>query len=402
MLALPFRTPEHVRESLKIQDKSYENLRTAEALAAGAVKLHVDVPYIVQGQQDSRHFSVFLDTAKLASHPPFRQGCIEQLRKVPPPDFVFIPEHQTSGVVAELCEEAHPLTVVCTVPPGRLSEDIQKRLARAERILVADDAIVNGTTLLNLRTELFRVTQRLNIMPVVNVFVIVSRPSNDGQLQAIRRRFRGRSAGTEILSGTDLLLPDRRHCPWCAEFKLLTSFRNRLRGSALAAAQSRIAKLEGRVDPPLLMVNPDDARGDLRTVGSMFGDLHQPAAFAAGVCAAQTLIQKLGTLGGGIQLNVIDLAMAIHAYYEGILLASLLRTFNEVHVRYPGSDPLVEQALRGIDVGRAYSGVVAELALAAIDNKIPSRQLRQLLEQWKSKDPWLLMLSDIMDEVGPT
>src|SRR5262245_61468761 len=38
------------------------------------------------------------------------------------------------------------------------------------------------------------------------------------------------------------------------------------------------------------MVNPDDARGDLLTLGSFFGNLRQEAAFAAGVCAAQTLI----------------------------------------------------------------------------------------------------------------
>src|SRR5262249_53193860 len=47
---------------------------------ADAVQLHVDVPYTVHGQQDSRHFGVYLDTAKLASHPRFREGCIEQLR----------------------------------------------------------------------------------------------------------------------------------------------------------------------------------------------------------------------------------------------------------------------------------------------------------------------------------
>jgi hypothetical protein len=370
--------------------------------AADAVQLHVNVPYIVQGQQDSRHFSVFLNTAKLASHPPFRQGCIEQLSKVAPPDLILIPEHQTSRVVAELCQEVHPGAVVRTVPPGRLAEDIQSCVARAERILVADDAIVTGSTLLNLRTELFRVTQLLNIIPLVNAFVFVSRPSNNGQLQAIRRRFGGTSGGTAIVSGVELLLPDGSHCPWCAEFKLLARLRDRLSGEALTAAESRISKLEGRAEPPLLMVNSEDDRGDLRTLGSYFGTLRQPAAFAAGVSAAQTLIQKLGTLGGGIQLNVIDLAMAIDAYYEGILLASLLRTFDGVHVRYPGSEPQVEDAVSRIDLSRAYPGVVAELALAAIENKIPSKQLRNILERGKSKDPWLMMLADIMDEVGPT
>jgi len=367
-----------------------------------AVELHVDVPYLVQGQQDYRHFGVYLNTAKLVDHPTFRKICVDELLKLNCPDVVLVPEHQNSQVVVGLCRDAHPSAFIATVPPGRLPQELMSSLAGAKRVLVADDAVVTGYTLQNLRAEVFRVTQQLGSAPELNAFVIVSRPSNEDPLKAIKRRYRGQSVG-QILSGVEILLPEGKHCPWCAELRLLTSFRLlRPKGAVLNVAETRIRKLEGRLEPPLLMVNSSDARGDLQTLGSFFGILHQEAAFAAGVCAAQTVIQQLGSFGGGIQLKVIDLAMAIDAYYEGVLLASLLRTVNPVHVRFPGGDPKVDQSLLRIDPSRAYPGVLAELALAAIDNKVPSKHLRKLLDRAKSQDPWLTMLTHIMDEVRPS
>jgi len=368
---------------------------------ADAVQLHKDVPYLAEGQEDSRHFGVFLDTAKLALHAEFRKICLAELHKVTAPDIILVPRHENSEVVAKLCAEAHCGCTIILVAPGRFPPELQARMKGVKRVLVADDSIVTGFTLLNLRTELFRVTQENGDTPEVNVFVIVSRPAINTPLLGIKRRYRGREV-TRILAGAELFLPEGRHCPWCVEFRLLTSFRKRLKGPALETAEARIKKLEGQIRPHLLLVPSGDDRADLRTLGSFFGELRQEAAFAAGVSAAQTLIQQLGTLGGGIQLKVIDLAMAVDAYYEGVLLAALLRTFNGIHVRYPGSDPLIEQRLQHLDPERAYPGVIAELALAAIQNKIPSKQLRGLVDKRKGMDPCLALMADLMDLVGQT
>lgn len=385
--------------SKKVAEENATFWTTADQ--ADAVQLHKDVPYIAEGQKDSRHFGVFLDTAKLASHTEFRKICLAELHKVAAPDIILVPRHDNSEVVVELCKEAHPDCTIVLVSPGRFPPELQEGLKGVKRVLVADDSIVTGFTLLNMRTELFRVTQQNGDTPEVNVFVIISRPSTNTPLLGIKRRYRGQEV-TRILAGAELFLPEGRHCPWCAEFRLLTSFRKNLKGLALEKAEARISKLEGQIRPHLLLVPSGDDRADLRTIGSFFGELRQEAAFAAGVCAAQTLIQQLGTLGGGIQLKVIDLAMAIDAYYEGVLLAALLRTFNGIHVRYPGSDPLVEERLQQLDAERAYPGVIAELALAAIQNKIPSRQLRDLVEKRKEADPYLALMADLMDLVGQT
>jgi hypothetical protein len=167
-------------------------------------------------------------------------------------------------------------------------------------------------------------------------------------------------------------------------------------------AEERIKKLEAPMAPQLLMVPPGALPDDTKTWGSFFGSLNQVTAFAAGVCAAQTVKLQLGTLGGGIRAKVFDLPHSIHAYYEGVLLASILRTLNAVHVRYPTSDPSVQAEMLGINQARVYPGVIAELALAAIDNKVPSKEFRKQLDAWKGKDQWLAMLTEIMVIVHPT
>lgn len=368
--------------------------------SADAVQLHVDVPYTVGSQEDFRHFGVYLNTAKLAEFGPFRERCLRELTTIDSPELILIPEHQSSEMVARLCHSAHPRSRICVVRPGRFSADIHEFVAQSKRVLVADDAIVSGTTLVNLRAELFRVTQQLGISPEVNAFVVISRPPDEEPLRALKRRYSGNSVN-KILAGAHIYLPEGRHCPWCREHRLLTAFRSKLQGVDLSRAQERIKKLEAPVAAPLLMVAASDAHKDLRTLGSFFGTLRQPAAFAAGVCASQSLVQQLSTFGGGIQSKVIDLGMAVDSYYEGVLLSSLLRTFNAVHVRYPGSDPRVEAALSRIDPVRAYPGVLSELALAALDNKIPYAKVRELLERRRSDDRWHAMFATLVDMVFP-
>jgi hypothetical protein len=45
--------------------------------------------------------------------------------------------------------------------------------------------------------------------------------------------------------------------------------------------------------------------------------------------------------------------------------------------------------------------VLTELALAALMEIIPSRQVRDALESWKDQDAWIPMLIDIFNLVEP-
>ena len=65
--------------------------------------------------------------------------------------------------------------------------------------------------------------------------------------------------------------------------------------------------------------------------------------------------------------------MAIGCYYEGPLLASMLRTFDRIDAAAPAVDQFVGEKIQGINPDHAYAGVIADLTLAAIAGKIPAR-----------------------------
>src|SRR5262249_29720878 len=161
----------------------------------------------------------------------FRARCLEQLRKAEGADLILVPQHQHSEVVVRLCAEGLPGVPCHTVPPGRLPETIRGLLDTARHVLVADDAIVTGTTLFHLRSELCRVTQQFGKSPDVSAFVMVSRPADKSTLDSLTRRYRG-PGGVRLYAGEQLFLPEGRRCPWCEELGLLTSFRQKLTGDA--------------------------------------------------------------------------------------------------------------------------------------------------------------------------
>jgi hypothetical protein len=368
---------------------------------AEAVELHKTIAYPGGAQGGSRHFSVLLLMERLARHGHFRQKCREELDKVKGVDLVLIPDHPTRGIVEELCREVHPHAEYRSIPHGPLSDAFNDSLKRAQTILVADDALVTGATLKYLRSDIFRLTKMLGHNPDVCAFVMVSRPSNKADHQAVRNRYTN-DKGVRFFYPYYVLLPDGQSCSWCAEERFLGRFRSSLQGDSLNQLNDRIEHLERRFEPPLLMVKPAQEKGDLRSLGSFFGlNLAAKAAFAAGSCAAQTVIQDLATLGGGILFKVADLGMAYDAYYESVILASLLRTFHAIHVRCPSHDELVEQKIKDINPGRAYPGVLTELALAALMEKIPSGQVKAALESWRGQDSWIPMLIDLFKLVEP-
>jgi hypothetical protein len=368
---------------------------------AEAVELHKTMPYPGGVKGGSRHFSVLLLMDSLARNGLFRQKCREELGQVEKIDLVLIPDHPMRGVVEGLCREVHPDAEYKSIPHGPLPEEFNESLKRAETILVADDALVTGATLKYLRSDIFRMTKMLGHNPDVCAFVMLSRPSNRADHQAVKNRYTN-DKGPRFFCPYYVLLPDGQSCPWCAEQQFLGRYRASLQGDSLLQLNERIDYLERRFEPPLLMVKPTQERGDLRSLGSFFGlNLAPKAAFAAGSCAAQTVIQDLATLGGGILFKVADLGMAYDAYYESVILASLIRTFHAIHVRCPSHDELVEQKIKNINPARAYPGVLTELALAALMEKIPSGGVKAALDSWKEQDDWIPMLIDLFKLVEP-
>ena len=95
---------------------------------------------------------------------------------------------------------------ILTVSVNNLQDELQEPLRDAKKILIADDAIVTGSTLFNFRSAIYRITQELGTRPQLSVFVMVSRPADRIPLESLERRYRN-SEGVSITSGEDIILP---------------------------------------------------------------------------------------------------------------------------------------------------------------------------------------------------
>ncbi len=387
---------------------------------ADAVELHIDVPD-PSGGTSGRHFPILLNSEKLPNSQTFWELCVAKIREIESPDLIVIPKHQYTAVVEALCQEAHPRARRLLIPQGKISAEMagEFRGVRADGcVLVADDALVTGTTLSNIRTDLHRITKALGIDPDVAAFVMVARPADQADLDLMKRYHNHK--GDRFRYGWQVFLPppDKRFCPWCQERKLLTDYRSGMQGECLATVQERIERLERPMGQPLLMMSDDHAVAQVvpaspeggqvgcldeeaRSFGSFFGkDLRERAAFAAGACAGQKMIQGLAPLGGGIEFKVADLKWAYECYFEGVLLSSLLRTFSPIHVRCREFDSRVGQQIAKLDPDKA-PGVLTELALAAVMGKIPSEQVKLLLARHADKDRWARMFTRLIELVDP-
>ena len=415
-----------------------------------AVELHQSVPYGGGATRSTRHFSVLLDTKKLAEDDWFKDRCLSALKSLGPQNLILIPEHKNSPTVQELCAAAFPECPTHAVPPGALEERLSGPIRAAKNILIADDAIVTGETMFNFRSAIYKITQPdVNCRPVISVFVMVSRTADRIPLESLERRYRN-SEGVKIAWGERIFLPEEQHCPWCKERNFLSSILELLpaeQGEVRKSVSERIVKLnEWPLKWPFFMLH--DGHGlpeNPKAVDSFFGTTDEPlnpyAAFAAGSCVAQTMKMELGNTARspkatseprkegrirrlvarwkwlercylalrvlcgyplteqGVEFKYADMSMVYDAYFEPTLLSSLLRTFDGVDVRHAGIDDIFERKLRVADPVRIYPGIVTELAYAAIGGKIPSKAIRATLESWQGRDKWFRMLLAIMNAV---
>lgn len=417
-----------------------------------AVDLHKTVKYSGTAPESERHFSVFLDTEKMAQDAWFRERCknaLLDLGKPEPPDLILIPQHSNSHVVESICREVYPSLIPLTVPAGKLEVRLHEPLQQARRIIIADDAIVTGNTMFNFRTAIYNVTQPAETKPMVGIFVMVSRTSDDSVLEAFNYRYRSPQHGLKIAYGEQIYLPEEQKCPWCKELEFLAEVVGLFpeESEEQQAVRDRIRHLEQKpLQWPFFMLHEGHGlTPDLRAVDSFFGTEEDPlnayAAFAAGACVAQTMKKELGDLsriskkpqqtksgrgwkewlaklplysrfaramraffrdpasGDGVEFKYADMNMVYSAYFETTLLSSLLRTFDAVEVMRPAVDDQFERKLEVADPARAYPGAVTELAYAAIQGKVPKRAIRSTLEKFKDSDRWFRMLLAIMNAV---
>ena len=360
-----------------------------------AVSLHVWVP-TASNPGAPRHLAVALDVVALLADDWFRGGCIGLLRKQPRPDLVLIPGHEAAQPLTALICEAHDLDVqtIAEVSPGAFPAELVERVRGAGTVLIADDVLITAETLVGLRHGVYAAGQPDLDIPTWG-FVGVMRPPTSLERDYARRTFTAPSGRPEnpyeqrLACGFELMLPapGTANCPWCAERDLLAERLADLSGEAADIAGERLARLRAPgLEPPLLITGGDDK---MSTRGSFLGELRSKAAFAAASSVAQGMKDSFARDRGPQELRILDVPYTLQSFWDPILRAGLLRTFDRRELRDHAHDVQTEQTLAKVGL----PGALTEAALAAVVGKLPCEAIVRRLEAGDDPSVAALMLA---------
>lgn len=352
---------------------------------ADAVRLHVQAETAPGSSTPVRHLAVQIDVGKmLEKHDEFRQRCLAKLRVLSPPQLVVIPKHGCSEVLKQLVLEAYENLDPDDVLIGGVGDqapELDGRLDQDIHVLVVDDALVSGATLVSLHRHIHSVRQD-DGEAAISIFVPLSRPSSPGDHKHVARHvFPPERQGDGLIKGGlhfayDLLLPDATECPWCREKEFLEERLDDLSAENRQMANARIDRLR-KLEPPLL---PCGKAEEPKTRGSFFGTLEPRAAFAAVSAYAQQMRCKMDEDRHDETIKIVDVPLLLQAFFDPIIVAAMLRTFQVRDLRDPGAAPEVARTISE-NIKGYEPATIAELALAATEGKLPAATVRQLLRE---------------------
>jgi len=352
---------------------------------ADAVRLHVRATTAPGSPAPVRHLAVEIDVGKmLSSQGDFRQRCLEKLHELSPPQLVLIPKHGCSEILRQLVLEAYDDLDDDNVVVGGVGDEAPElcgQLDENTHVLIIDDALVSGATLVSLHRTVHHARDD-DGDAAISIFVPLSRPSRPDDREHVERHVYppakqddGRIKGG-LHYAYDLLLPDANQCPWCREKEFLEERLETLSPESRKRATNRIDRLK-ELEPPFL---PCGRTEEPKTVGSFFGTLEPRAAFAAVSAYAQGMRCKMEDDRHDETIKIVDVPLLLQAFFDPIIVAAMLRTFQVRDLRDPGSGPevarTIEENIKGYE-----PATIAELALAATEGKVPASTVRKLLEE---------------------
>lgn len=412
---IPIPEHEYTRERPKIEQYGQNRDFWVAVSESCAVRLHADAPYGSMPGSDVRHHPIFIDVRRLLQHDEFRAKCVRVLQEIPSPDVVLIPRHSASEVLVDLAKAVFgPTVAVVILRSGeRFGESLREIVTSADRVLVMDDVVITGSTVVGIKNEFYRVCQLSGHLPALECFVVVCRPSSRRSLINTSNPFRGQD-GSHFRAVESIFLPaGTRGCPWCEERELLRRFLGagvlRLSAPAQEFLENRIRVLAG--EPESLPIIADATKltveefterlpDDLKTLGSFFGELDEGTAFAAACSVIQDFTDDMRTADFFVS-KVADVPFFIRAFFDVGLLAGIIRTLKIDHVRLAGYDEEVSEAIRCHPAELAYPGIVAELALGAAGGKIPARPVLDLIKRSGSGPALELLGEMILRQIRP-
>jgi hypothetical protein len=353
---------------------------------ADAIRLHVDAGLARGSAKPTRHLAVEIDVAKLlAKSETFRARCLEKLTRVAAPDLVLIPEHRASEELGRLVRAAYPdldPDRVVTVAVGSETPDLCPLLEGVDHVLIVDDALVSGNTVVGLRRQVHRDSVELGGV-AVTIFIPLSRPADQEDHHRVwvsvhpsRELETGKTIGG-LHCAQELLLPDGGECPWCRELAMLEQHLEELEGPVREFVVGRREQLSsGALSKPLL---PCGGEEEGTIVGSFFGDLEPIAAVAAVSAHAQRLHDQMERLREDETIKVLDVPLILQAFFDPLIVATMLRTLFPRDLRDPPSEHVVARTIRA-NLRDYPAATIAELALASLEGKLPVKPVRELLE----------------------
>lgn len=400
---LPDRTWNRVVVGRAAADKHRWFWEAADA--AEAVSLHVDIEYPEGGGGRLRHYGIYLDIARLLANANFRARCITGLRQIETPKLVFIPRHRATPAIESLVAEAFGAVPTIAIGEGSLTTQADlplSKLSVGDLVLIADDALVSGTTLHGLREEVYRANPQVT----VHAFVAVARPPDRATVVDLQRRYRDQN-GVRLSWAHQVYLPHgdltgRRisvGCPWCDERDLLTQHAEHLSREIREYADRRILMLTGSAQVPALFGSDLDHPDPRRTVGSFFGNLGPSAAFAAAVAMCQEIRVTMNPPDRASTIDIVDLPMAIGAYYDEVFLAAILRTFARKELIAQIQIGAITRALEFLRSHRVHPITVLEVGWAAVNGKVPTAAGLSLLIERDTGSPTFNLLRTLLEQV---
>lgn len=347
-----------------------------------AVRIHFNDPYT------QRHHPVYIDVARLLAHPEFRKECLHRLSLLERPGLVIIPGHPASGVIRDLMNEAMPGIKIETLPTGsnRLPADQHYRIAATERVLIADDSIITGRTLTDLKLQIYSMCLSLHRTMALDAFAVLARPAGDRKLKGVRNRLMDDAgAHLHVAWSVNLPYPSKGECPLCLEESVLQRSMLQVSPGVRGAVSNRLRQLRGALRDPLC-----GDTGERRIGGSFLvkkehreaGDALPRTVFAAAQSAAITLADEATTRSEEDgQVYRIDDADLLDKFFDAEILGAFLRTLTRKELAWPANDERVVAKLAEFPAKAPAEDLLVELAWAAVLGRLPAEAVGDLLQE---------------------
>lgn len=372
----------------------------------GAAAVHTEQHYEhPRTKKRRRHRAVDLDVSKLLADPAFNGRCRKELQLAQQDDcLVLIPEHEGAPALKELAEAAfsHLETTIEVVP--RLDpKAVGPALAEHDRILLLDDMIASGSTMVWLTDRLKSHLGRARFAEIdLRGFVILNCAPNKDALNMVCSNFTPGDTGTPMFTWCEqvpLPHPDER-CPWCEELKRLeTQVPSELDDVHLAYLKRREAELR---QTPLRQLSPVSSASQ-EIMGSFIGNVSATTAFvrwASGLQVKRAEVQVPGE--GHPPAYYFDAGFLVSEWQDWAQCAGVLRTASRGELRYTGQQKKFEEKWQ-TKASEMELDKLAEFAWAAIDEKLtaPSAALvRRTLEEEAEEDPAIAALAAMLAARG--